>query len=246
MWSAEGTTPSHSDWPLADSRPWRISPSAASSARRGSMSAQLAARSPRSPGPRERAGSRPGWRATATPPAFWTSRCSGRTAQPERLATLASSAHHCAYCIRVFRIVSPRTRARLLIVKEHATTTRNCDQPPQDSPVWLRGRRVAACALLLIAATVGCGGREERSADVSRAAATVAVDSKSEATTPPLGEAPEGMIWIPGGTFWMGGDDGSMADAGPVHEVSVDGFWMDRTEVTNRQFAAFVRATGYV
>jgi formylglycine-generating enzyme required for sulfatase activity len=28
--------------------------------------------------------------------------------------------------------------------------------------------------------------------------------------------------------------------------VRVDGFWMDRTEVTNRQFAAFVRATGYV
>ena len=49
------------------------------------------------------------------------------------------------------------------------------------------------------------------------------------------------MVWIPGGTFWMGADDTSMADAKPVHEVTVSGFWMDRTEVTNRQFARFVK-----
>src|SRR5439155_25383714 len=34
--------------------------------------------------------------------------------------------------------------------------------------------------------------------------------------------------------------------ARPVDEVQLDGFWMDRTEVTNAQFAAFVKATGYV
>jgi formylglycine-generating enzyme required for sulfatase activity len=54
------------------------------------------------------------------------------------------------------------------------------------------------------------------------------------------------MVWVPGGTFWMGGNDRSTQDAGPPHMVTVDGFWMDRTEVTNRQFAAFVRATRYV
>jgi len=37
-----------------------------------------------------------------------------------------------------------------------------------------------------------------------------------------------------------------MADARPIHRVQVDGFWMDRVEVTNQQFAAFVQATGYV
>jgi len=36
------------------------------------------------------------------------------------------------------------------------------------------------------------------------------------------------------------------ADARPVHRVYVDGFWMDRTDVTNEQFETFVRATGYV
>ena len=35
-------------------------------------------------------------------------------------------------------------------------------------------------------------------------------------------------------------------DALPIHRVAVDGFWMDATEVTNEQFAAFVKATGYV
>jgi formylglycine-generating enzyme len=37
-----------------------------------------------------------------------------------------------------------------------------------------------------------------------------------------------------------------MPDALPVHLVSVAGFWMDRTPVTNREFAAFVTASGYV
>jgi formylglycine-generating enzyme required for sulfatase activity len=32
----------------------------------------------------------------------------------------------------------------------------------------------------------------------------------------------------------------------PAHDVIVSGFWIDRTPVTNRQFAAFVEATGYV
>jgi formylglycine-generating enzyme required for sulfatase activity len=56
------------------------------------------------------------------------------------------------------------------------------------------------------------------------------------------------MVWIPGGTFRMGTDDPNtlFSDARPEHEVSVRGFWMDATEVTNAQFAKFVEATGYV
>ena len=71
-------------------------------------------------------------------------------------------------------------------------------------------------------------------------------ESKPEPEKRPLGPAPEGMVWVPGGTFWMGADDASMPDAKPVHEVTVSGFWMDRTEVTNRQFARFVKETAYV
>ncbi len=53
------------------------------------------------------------------------------------------------------------------------------------------------------------------------------------------------MAWIPGGTFRMGSDQHYPEEA-PVHRVAVDGFWMDVTLVTNRQFAAFVAATGHV
>nr|WP_256459126.1 SUMF1/EgtB/PvdO family nonheme iron enzyme [Bradyrhizobium sp. 41S5] len=53
------------------------------------------------------------------------------------------------------------------------------------------------------------------------------------------------LLLIPGGTFRMG-SDGHYPEDAPVHRVSVDGFWIDRTPVTNRQFREFVEATGYV
>ena len=80
-------------------------------------------------------------------------------------------------------------------------------------------------------------------ADVS---SPIATDLPAPSTAKPPGPAPAGMVWIPGGTFWMGADDASASDAKPVHEVSVNGFWMDRTEVTNRAFARFVKETGYM
>lgn len=54
----------------------------------------------------------------------------------------------------------------------------------------------------------------------------------------------EDMILIPGGTFRMGSDRHYPEEA-PVHRVAVDRFWIDRAPVTNRQFAAFVAATGH-
>jgi formylglycine-generating enzyme len=53
------------------------------------------------------------------------------------------------------------------------------------------------------------------------------------------------MVWISGGTFRMGSDDHYPEEA-PAHRVSVGGFWIDRTPVTNRQFKAFVKVTGHV
>ena len=53
------------------------------------------------------------------------------------------------------------------------------------------------------------------------------------------------MVWIPGGTFRMGSEK-FYPEERPVHDVTVDGFWMDRSTVTNEQFARFVEATGYV
>ncbi|MGC1417616.1 MAG: formylglycine-generating enzyme family protein [Candidatus Acidiferrum sp.] len=66
---------------------------------------------------------------------------------------------------------------------------------------------------------------------------------------------PKGMAWIPGGEFSMGAQDApdmnevgmqATRDSRPIHRVYVDSFWMDKTDVTNEEFAQFVHATRYV
>ncbi len=53
-----------------------------------------------------------------------------------------------------------------------------------------------------------------------------------------------GMVWVPGGSFELG--DTVYPEELPLRKVSVSGFWMDRTEVTNAEFAEFVKATNYI
>jgi sulfatase modifying factor 1 len=60
----------------------------------------------------------------------------------------------------------------------------------------------------------------------------------------PPSPAPEGMVWIPGGIFWMGAND--LPNSQPIHKVQVDAFWLDQTEVTNAKFAKFAQETRYV
>jgi formylglycine-generating enzyme required for sulfatase activity len=100
----------------------------------------------------------------------------------------------------------------------------------------------------------------------SRAARAAEQEEDSDDPTPPRlnertapGPAPDGMVWIPGGEFWMGGPrDLDLENPAacmqcnfggecfPIHKVSVPGFWMDRGEVTNEQFAEFAAAAKYV
>ena len=71
----------------------------------------------------------------------------------------------------------------------------------------------------------------------------------------PATSAPSGMAWVPAGEFMMGAQDDPQGndvymratnDSRPIHRVYVDGFYMDKTDVTNDEFARFVEATGYV
>jgi formylglycine-generating enzyme required for sulfatase activity len=77
------------------------------------------------------------------------------------------------------------------------------------------------------------------------------IANRTAAPAPP----PRGMVWIPGGQFSMGAADApdmdevgmsATRDSRPIHRVYVDGFFMDETDVTNAQFAEFIKATGYV
>ena len=102
------------------------------------------------------------------------------------------------------------------------------------------------CGMGISAAKAGLGAAAvtPQSSPAPSQTAQSANDSLRTKAPPPPGSAPEGMVWIPGGEFWMGAEE--FPDAQPWHRVSVDGFWMDKTEVTNDQFAKFVKATKYV
>jgi formylglycine-generating enzyme required for sulfatase activity len=133
--------------------------------------------------------------------------------------------------------------------------------------------RVPAALILGVVGVVvasGCTPNKEPEGDHVTAASSVsAVSLPSPPAYSPFaptvenpasrpGDPPEGMAWVPGGEFSMGavsadgvgsgavGCGDPLADSQPVHRVHVDGFWMDRTEVTNEQFSRFVSATRYI
>jgi formylglycine-generating enzyme required for sulfatase activity len=61
------------------------------------------------------------------------------------------------------------------------------------------------------------------------------------------GTAPQGMVLILGGEFTMGSDDvNSFPNERPAHRVRFEGFWIDVHDVTNAEFAKFVKDTGYL
>jgi formylglycine-generating enzyme len=62
---------------------------------------------------------------------------------------------------------------------------------------------------------------------------------------PPVLDPTHDMVWIAGGSFVMGSDRHYPEEA-PAHDVTVDGFWIDKYAVTNEQFTHFVDATAYV
>jgi sulfatase modifying factor 1 len=125
------------------------------------------------------------------------------------------------------------------------------------------GRSLPVMAALGLGLAVTLGGlarwatrpAERPTAPAPVPAAATGFRPTAPARTTAPAAAPAGMAWIPGGEFSMGcadprgmpfGGSDPMADSRPIHRVRVNGFWMDATEVTNDQFAAFVAATGYV
>ena len=117
--------------------------------------------------------------------------------------------------------------------------------------IHLRGLLFAVIAVLALNPGIEKQLAAQITNDAADARFAPTIPNKKEAPGP----APPGMVWITGGEFSMGnpangGGSGEMPmesnDAGPVHRVWVDGFWIDATAVTNEQFEQFVKETGYV
>ena len=115
-------------------------------------------------------------------------------------------------------------------------------------PEALRGRlrnrrnRLAWLVIALtLAALAGAGGFVLFQRH-SRPPATGRLDCKLPPPDP--ASAQPGMVWVPAGLLTFG--DTVYREEQPVRDTAVAGFWMDRTEVTNDEFAEFVKATGYI
>ena len=116
---------------------------------------------------------------------------------------------------------------------------------------------VAALSVVCLFVTSGCAKRDDNkqqvkvptaksnSSDAGQPADSAATGATRELVVAEPGKKrPLGTVWIPGGKFKMGSPYGE-ADELPLHQLEIDGFWMDATEVTNAEFKRFVDATGY-
>jgi formylglycine-generating enzyme required for sulfatase activity len=101
-----------------------------------------------------------------------------------------------------------------------------------------RGLMVVFACLAVLLIGVGFGGYYLLRSRLFRPAKTIPSE--------PVNEAPikSNLIQIPGGTFQMGRNNSAPAE-GPAHSVTVQPFFMDKTEVTNADYQQFVRDTNY-
>ena len=107
---------------------------------------------------------------------------------------------------------------------------------------------IAAMIVTLLALVYGWiaarNSRPVEKADLVQAQAQPAIATKCGVPAGASNTAHPGMAWVPAGRFEMG--DNTYPEEMPLQQMAVDGFWMDKTEVSNASFADFVKATGYV
>lgn len=103
-------------------------------------------------------------------------------------------------------------------------------------------RTLSPAVAWLAVALFGCGGE---SAPTSGSAGQAAPGAATSARPGPTRESDLGLVWVPGGRVELGGGDERFPERLGI-EVELPGFWIEATEVTNRRFAEFVEATGFV
>ena len=101
---------------------------------------------------------------------------------------------------------------------------------------------VIGCCILILACKEKQKSVELNNENIVEEATKKSIDSI-------INNPPNGMVWVPGGSFLQGAvqqDKTAMSHEKPQHPVSVDGFFIDITEVTNKAFKKFVNETGYI
>ncbi|MEQ1763280.1 MAG: SUMF1/EgtB/PvdO family nonheme iron enzyme [Pyrinomonadaceae bacterium] len=108
-------------------------------------------------------------------------------------------------------------------------------------------RWLAASAMILLPVAFFAGGVAVgmRSTEYVNAQLPNADDVPPVLSEPARPIAPTGMVYVPGGDFLMGSDEGDTISK-PPHFVTIAPFFMDVTEVTNQKYAEFLSATGQV
>jgi len=131
--------------------------------------------------------------------------------------------------------------------------SRRGSQTPKRPLVW--AVVIGASAFVTVSWMLHSGDSDASNALAATGGAPTAFQPTLASVATAPAKTPDGTVWIPGGEFSMGANDPPDMDevgmqatlaARPIHRVYVDGFFMDRTDVTNAQFAAFVKATGYI
>lgn len=120
------------------------------------------------------------------------------------------------------------------------------ERNPHDLPRWVFPVAVAGILVIVTLGTLFWMWRDTRPRRRPALLGSPDPVVRREAASPTADRSwTNGMVWVPAGKFLMGSLEGQ-PDEQPPHEVSVDGFWMDATEVTNEQFEKFARETRYV
>src|SRR6187397_2749387 len=95
-------------------------------------------------------------------------------------------------------------------------------------------------AVIALATLSGCKmlGKNKKGKDLPNDGQLYGVAPAKSWTLP----KPPGMVYIPPGTFHMGpsDEDVNFAYTARNKQVSINGFWMDATEITNAEYRQFV------
>jgi formylglycine-generating enzyme required for sulfatase activity len=90
-------------------------------------------------------------------------------------------------------------------------------------------------ALAAVYCLIACGQKEKQEEEV---------EAVEEIEVPEVN--PGDMVLIPAGEFIMGTDEDKDSIAYPAHKVNLPAYWIDKYEVTNKQFLDFTIDTGYI